>query len=93
MLKQRGAGRIVACVSHLLLSEAGLAKLEQSPIEVLVATDTVENPLASKSGKIRIVGVGQMFAETIRRIHYRLSVSELFEKGDWQCITEILPEE
>lgn len=92
-LKDRGAKRIVACVSHLLLSEAGLARLEQSPIELLLATDTVENPRATQSEKIRIVGVGPMFAETIRRIHYRLSVSELFEKGDWQCPTETSPED
>lgn len=88
LLKKRGANRIVACVSHMLLSEAGLAKLEDSPIEILIATDTVDNPRAALSTRIVTASVAPLFAETIRRIHYRLSVSELFNGTNLEGINE-----
>lgn len=79
VLKEQGALRVYAAVSHLLLDEKGLAKLEDSPIQELLSTDTVHNPTAEKSTKIRLVSAAPLFAETIRRIHYRESVSELFD--------------
>ncbi len=78
-LKKAGARRIMACVSHLLLNAEGLKALTESPIELLLATDTIENPIAQASDRIRIVSTAPLFAETVKRIHYRESVSELFE--------------
>lgn len=80
VLKEEGARRIIACVSHLLLTADGLKALEASPIELLLATDTVANPnlLADTSDRIHVVSVAPLFAETVKRIHYRESVSELF---------------
>jgi len=79
-LKNRGAKRIIACVSHNLLSTKGVERLENSGIEKLVVTDTVSNPNTCNCAKIITASVAPLFAETIKRIHYRESVSELF---DW----------
>ncbi len=78
-LHRRGARRILACVAHNMLSREGYTKLEQSKIETLVATDTVSNPNTKNCEKITIASAAPLFAETIRRIHNRKSVSELFD--------------
>ena len=79
-LKTRGVKRIFACLSHTLLNEVGVKKLEESPIELLITTDSVNNPHIKSSSKIKIISVAPLFAETIARIDRRESVSPLFEE-------------
>lgn len=79
-LRARGATKIVACLSHLLVNEAAVRKLEDSPIELIIGTDSVDNPHVARSDKIRLVSVAPLFAEAISRIHRRESVSPLFER-------------
>ncbi|QUI23564.1 ribose-phosphate diphosphokinase [Vallitalea pronyensis] len=79
-LKNRGAKKIIACLSHILLNEKGVEKLENSPIEMLISTDSVNNPYVESCDKVKLVSVAPLFAETIRRIHNRQSVSPLFKE-------------
>lgn len=79
-LKERGVKKIYACLSHLLITEQGIKKLNESPIDCLISTDSVDNPNVKLSDKIKIVSVAPLFAEGIKRIHNRESVSPLFEK-------------
>lgn len=79
-LKERGAKRIIACLSHILLNPSGVAKIEASEIEKVISTDTVANPHVKASSKIDIVSVAPFFAESILRIHNRESLSPIFEK-------------
>jgi len=80
MLKERGAKRIFACLSHILLDSKGVERIENSEIEAVISTDTVDNICVEKSKKIKIVSVAPLFAETIYRIHNLQSISPLFEK-------------
>lgn len=80
LLKSRGATRIIACLSHLVLNEKGVEKIHNSDIELLIGTDSVDNPFLAASDKIQVVSVAPLFGETINRIHNRESVSPLFEK-------------
>ena len=77
-MKRRGAQRIIACVSHVLLREDGVKKVEESPIELLIGTDSVDNSWLAASPRIKMISVAPLFAEAIRRIHARESVSPLF---------------
>ena len=77
-LKERGAKRIIACLSHIMLREKGVNAIEASPIEMLISTDSVENPWIVKSKKILTVSVAPLFAEAVMRVHERVSVSPLF---------------
>ncbi|GAA3406314.1 ribose-phosphate diphosphokinase [Paenibacillus hodogayensis] len=79
-LLQRGAKRIVACLSHLLINETAVRKLEESAIELIVGTDSVLNPHLAHSSKIRLVSAAPLFGEAIGRIHTRDSVSPLFDR-------------
>ncbi|GAB4029691.1 MAG: ribose-phosphate pyrophosphokinase [Elusimicrobiota bacterium] len=76
-IKERGASKIIACCTHGVLSADAVQKIEKSPIEELILTDTIGID-ASKSAKIRIVSVSGILAEAIRRNHLRESISELF---------------
>lgn len=78
-LKEKGAERIFACVTHGLLGENGLKCLEDSPIEELITTDTVENPVAQNHPKVTVVSVSRLFAQAISIIHNRESLSQLFD--------------
>lgn len=78
-LVRRGARRVLACVTHLVCTGENLERLLASPIERLIITDTVENACAAASPKVDVVSVTPLFAEAIRRINARESVSELFD--------------
>ena len=77
-LKAKGAKRIFAGLSHIMLKEPGMKKIEDSPIEFIVSTDTVKCPFEGHE-KIRIISAAPLFAETIRRIHDREGIGSIFE--------------
>ncbi|NNF52529.1 MAG: ribose-phosphate pyrophosphokinase [Gammaproteobacteria bacterium] len=78
-LKDEGAERVVAYVTHPVLSGPAISRINDSVIDELVVTDTI--PL-SKEGKasplIRQLSVAEMLAETMRRIADEESVSTLY---------------
>ncbi len=78
-LVEKGATRVVAAVSHGLLCGSAREQLDASPLERLLVTDTVEGGPRPLSAKVEVVSVAPLFAEAIRRIHRRESVSVLFE--------------
>ena len=77
-LKAKGAKRIFCGLSHIMLKESGMRRIEESPIEFIVTTDTVSCPFEGKTDKVRIVSAAPMFAETIRRIHDREAIGPMF---------------
>jgi ribose-phosphate pyrophosphokinase len=79
VLKQNGAEKITACISHCLINEKGVKALEDSPIEELIVTDTVENKAALACPKVKVVTVSGLFAEAVRIIHNKESLSSLFD--------------
>lgn len=78
-LRQRGAKRLYACCTHPVLSGDAVARLEASPFEKVVVTDTIPLPEHKKNGKIVVLSVAPMLAEAVRRIHLDRSVSEMFD--------------
>ena len=78
-LIERGATKIYACCTHPVLSGPAVERIENSPIEQLVVTNTI--PLtekAEKSSKIKLLSVASLLGETIKRIYNSDSVSTLF---------------
>ena len=56
-----------------------IEKIENSVINKLIVTDTVDIPDEKKIAKIEVVTVANVFAEAIQRVYKGTSVSELFE--------------
>jgi ribose-phosphate pyrophosphokinase len=79
LLKSRGAKKIIACLSHLPLSEKGIETINNSQVDLVVSTDSLENPRLIKSEKIKIISVAPMFAEVVKRMQMRQPISELFD--------------
>jgi ribose-phosphate pyrophosphokinase len=80
MLRERGASSVVAAVTHGVFAEGSMERLDASPIERIVVTDTIETQPVVLSEKVLVVSVAPLFAEAIRRIHNRESISVLFEE-------------
>ena len=78
-LKERGATRVLAYVTHPVLSGQAIENLSASALDELVVTDTI--PLgaqATECERIRVLSVSGLLAETISRIHRNESISNLF---------------
>jgi ribose-phosphate pyrophosphokinase len=77
-LVERGAKAVHAAVSHGVFSEGSMERLDRSPIQRLVVTDSIETQPVTLSQKVEVVSVAPLFGEAIRRIHNRESISVLF---------------
>lgn len=78
-LQKFGAKKIYAAVTHGVLSGDAVKKLEDSCIDLLVITDSIPLSPEKASKKIKVVSVGELFAEAIKRIHFEKSISVLFD--------------
>jgi ribose-phosphate pyrophosphokinase len=78
-VKNEGAKRVVAYITHPVLSGPAIERINASQLDELVVTDTI--PLteeAAASPKIRQLGVAELLGETMRRIAMNESVSSLY---------------
>jgi ribose-phosphate pyrophosphokinase len=78
LLKKSGARKILACVSHAILSDLGFERLRKSVIDELITTDSVIRPPVS-GVKITTLSVAGLLGEAIKRINSNSSVTSLFE--------------
>lgn len=78
LLKKAGAKSIRAAVSHSLLTQKGIDRLIDSPIDELVTTDTVPQR-EWEEFRVTELSVADILAEAICRIHNDQSVSSLFK--------------
>jgi ribose-phosphate pyrophosphokinase len=78
-LVARGARSVTAVVTHGVFAEGSMQRIDNSPIERLIVTDSIETQPVTLSERITVVSVAPLFAEAITRIHRRESISVLFE--------------
>ncbi|KAI9306059.1 phosphoribosyltransferase-like protein [Cunninghamella echinulata] len=79
MLRDHGALKIYAIVSHALLSANAVENIEQSAIDQLIVSNSVPQSQHSRSDKIKVFDVAPLFTEAIRRSHFGESMLNL----DW----------
>jgi ribose-phosphate pyrophosphokinase len=78
-LMRNGAAGVYACCTHPVLSGDAPKKIEDSPIETLLTTNTVPlNKKAAACSKIKVVSVAEILGEAIKRVYFSKSVSSLF---------------
>ncbi len=78
-LRERGCERIFACATHAVLSGPALDRINNSPIEKLVFSDTIPITPEKKSDRIMQLSIAPIFAEAIRRVHNEKSISNMSE--------------
>jgi len=78
-LKANGAEKIFACAVHGVLSGPAIERIERSPVDQLIVTNTI--PLTgdkAKCEKIKVLSVARLLGQAIKSIHEETSVSSLF---------------
>jgi ribose-phosphate pyrophosphokinase len=75
---EAGAKKVIAAISHGVLSGVAVEKLRESKIEEVILTDSIYFTPSKKIDKIKVLSVAPFFAEAISRINRNDSVSSLF---------------
>ena len=78
-LKANGAEKIFACAVHGVMSGPAIDRIEKSPIDKMIVTNTI--PLTgdkAKCEKIKVLSVARLLGQAIKSIHEETSVSSLF---------------
>lgn len=79
LLKENGAKKVIAFITHGIFSKNAIEKINASLIDIIYTTNTLPQNKISK--KIKVVNVSDYFAESIKCINEGRSVSEIFNKG------------
>ncbi len=78
-LKEQGALKVVAYITHPVLSGKAVERISGSQLDELVVTDTIPLSKAAQAcGRIRVLSVAELLAETIRRVRDEESVSSMY---------------
>ena len=78
-LKRNGAKAILACAVHGVLSGPAIERIEKSPIDKMIVTNTIpQSKAAAACSKIEVLSVARLLGQAIKSIHEETSVSSLF---------------
>ena len=78
-LKENGAKSVYGALSHNVMTQKAIRRIEDSDYEWLVSTDTLECPWANESTKLRTISAAPMFAQAVKTIHDRAPMSTMFD--------------
>jgi len=79
ILKQKGVRRIMAGCTHGVFSGNALERIDESPVESFLTTNTIPLPAGKAIRKIEMLSVARLFGDAIKAIHHGESVSRLLE--------------
>jgi ribose-phosphate pyrophosphokinase len=79
-LKERGALDIYGACTHGVLSGNAIERIEKSPIQKMVITDSIDQTAKALTPKFEVISCAHLIGETIRRIAEEESVSVLFDE-------------
>ncbi len=74
-----GAKKVYACCTHALLSKPAIDRINESVLEEVVCTNTIQLPLNKRSPKIVQLSIANLVAQGILNIIYDKPLSSLFE--------------
>ena len=76
IMKEKGAVSVRAICTHAILSGNAVGKIENSPMEELIVTDSI--PHNSLPKKIHVLSCDKLFADVMRSVHEHASISDKF---------------
>lgn len=77
LIKEQGAKRILAAITHANLQDMAYERLKDGPIDELIVTDTV--PVDPRGLPIKVLSIADLLGEAIVRINNNQSVTSLFQ--------------
>ncbi len=81
-LKERGVKAIYACCTHGILSDPAIQRIDDSPINELILTNTIALPKEKHSSKVVSLSMAPAIGEAITRIYTQESISKMFDIED-----------
>jgi ribose-phosphate pyrophosphokinase len=78
-LKEHGAKKVYACATHGIFSPPAIERIEESPLDSVVVTDTVPIDPLTKPERVTVLTVADILAETIHNVFADDSVSAIFQ--------------
>ena len=78
VLKEHGASKVFACATHGLFSGPAVERLNNSPFEEIIVTNSIPQPKDLGLENLKVLSVASLLGEAIDRIFKDLSVSVLF---------------
>jgi len=78
VVKKAGATKVLAAATHGIFSGEAFSRLQDSVIEEIVVTDTIDVEDGSAGGKVQVLSVDRILADTIHNVFCDESVSEIF---------------
>lgn len=78
-LRENGSSRVFAACTHAVLSGPAIDRLNNSMIEELIVTNTIDlHNKKEKCKKLTVLSIAPLLGEAIKRIHEESSISSLF---------------
>ncbi len=78
IVKKAGARVVYAACTHALLTGPAIERLNNSPIQELIATDTVDQSSRRQLPNMTVLSVSLLLGEAISRIHTGESIGAMF---------------
>ena len=79
-LKNFGAAKVYGIATHAVLSADAVNTLQNSPLEKMIVTDTIQLPKEKEFPKLVQLSVDDLLKEAIVRIHNNQSIDTLFNR-------------
>ena len=76
LMIEKGAKSVRAVCTHALLSRDAYTKINESKLEQLIVTDSINN--IKKNSKIKVLSCAELFASTMYNVHHNKSISSKF---------------
>ncbi|WP_461239661.1 ribose-phosphate diphosphokinase [Paucilactobacillus sp. N302-9] len=81
-VKNFGAKDVYACATHPVFSGDAMTKIEESPINKMIVTDSINIPEQKQTSKLIQLSVAPLFGQAISHIHNNEPVDALFVSRD-----------
>lgn len=76
LMVEKGALSVRALASHAVMSDPASERIDKSKITEMFFTDSI--PYSKKCGKVHIITIADLFADTIRRVYENESISSQY---------------
>lgn len=76
LMIEKGAKSVRAVCTHALLSRDAYTKIDESKLEQLIVTDSINN--IKKNSKIKVLSCAELFASTMYNVHHNKSISSKY---------------
>jgi ribose-phosphate pyrophosphokinase len=78
-IMDNGAKSVIACATHPVFSGPAVERISDSPLESVLVTNTIGLTKAGQQcDKVKVLPVGRLLGEAVKRIHHGDSISSLF---------------